>query len=471
MESGIRPFSVDTDELTNLIDKFYENQDTVLCDLRTLFDDIKIIKKKSASNSIQAFALINTEKFDLLSENIRKNLIKKSIKEVFIKIHFYHNTRNELRIESTIYSIIREQILNMKRSPNFVRCILTASCDDFNNIIDYVPGLTKKEIDDIFFKGGYEEKMLLTITEKIKGSSLRQTMDDKNISYRDFISIYTQILYSLHEMYLCGIRHNDLHPWNILIEVLDYPVEMVFFIDDEKYIIIKTRYIPRIFDFDRSVFIESHVKNYATKYACRQYGECDVDDEKYDISKVMLYAYKLWGVGYKSKDGSLTSDKIKAFCKSIMPNIDKLKVGVDKITEYSVCNVIPYYNGDKCDGKKIPNSVEVRNFKAMMKHSTYHTIRSLAEGYPKHLLPCQDIPEIDYLPVDAFTYPYFFVSSECKSDPIDFIYKTLYATNVIHNSDDYDIPHPSSPDVNSSLSENHTNPTLPFSHTPATFIL
>ncbi len=126
--AGSRP-TVDINFVNSMIESSYKAITIpILCDIRTLFDDISILKRESASDSIQAFAEITkTSQLDVLVKYMKKSKHRK----VFIKINLVYNDRNTMLIEKTVYRVIRNLILNQQRSSNFVRYIMSSHCDDF----------------------------------------------------------------------------------------------------------------------------------------------------------------------------------------------------------------------------------------------------------------------------------------------------------------------------------------------------
>lgn len=67
--------------------------------------------------------------------------------------------------------------------------------------------------------------------------------------------IIFQLAIACYAMYLSGLAHNDLHYDNVFIKDLGEEKNIVYFIERKRYEF-KTRYIPLVYDFDRSYVVD-----------------------------------------------------------------------------------------------------------------------------------------------------------------------------------------------------------------------
>ena len=91
------------------------------------------------------------------------------------------------------------------------------------------------------------------ITEYIKGQTLKDYISSENFSFSEYIFIILQICLALHvaqKMY-CFV-HNDLTPWNIILQRLKTPIIVDYVINHKKVIRIKTNIVPIIIDYGKS---------------------------------------------------------------------------------------------------------------------------------------------------------------------------------------------------------------------------
>jgi hypothetical protein len=170
---------------------------------------------------------------------------------------------DDLMTENYIYSTVIPYIFANSYSPNMIAYYGTLTCSNFKIDDMYLPwdkfegkGAKKRRSRFDFDTS----KFIGVITERSsgKGVSLFDWMDDLgNLSEFDTIAI--QIIYTCAMMDQIGLVHNDLHAGNLFVDDLGDKgrVTMAFCIDGENVIWIHTRYIVKIFDWDRAVKVET----------------------------------------------------------------------------------------------------------------------------------------------------------------------------------------------------------------------
>lgn len=91
------------------------------------------------------------------------------------------------------------------------------------------------------------------ITEYIHGKTFKDYIHSDEFDFKEYLFIILQLCLSLHvAQNKCLFVHNDLTPWNILIQRISEPVEVDYVINHESVIRVKTNVIPVIIDYGKS---------------------------------------------------------------------------------------------------------------------------------------------------------------------------------------------------------------------------
>jgi serine/threonine protein kinase len=121
-------------------------------------------------------------------------------------------------------------------------------------------------------------------------------------TYDELKSVLFQIIYTAESLYRAGIRHNDLHVGNVLIDVNATSDKLYYQLSaNRKFAAPARRSLVKICDFDsacgiRSQRSRSHLSgpmpsyyNYRLKYYkyWHQYGMTDVDNPRYDTFTIL----------------------------------------------------------------------------------------------------------------------------------------------------------------------------------------
>lgn len=161
----------------------------------------------------------------------------------------------------------------------------------------------------------------LLCIEKVPGvTSFNDFLRDYKDNEKAIQSVLFQILYTLYIFNQIGMRHNDLHGENVLVQTLKTPIYHKYIVDDGNVPIefyLKIKHKAYVIDFDRatvndSEFLKSMYTNpenplsqgYLTntvldyKYICYMLGTCNVKNEKSDTFKLLfrLFQHDLNGV-------------------------------------------------------------------------------------------------------------------------------------------------------------------------------
>ena len=184
---------------------------------------------KLQSNDVSSFNL-NEEEEDIVMKNISKKGVFKA-----------------LDYEANVYKFITERVLMNGVCNNLIPFIALTRCDS-NDILKQVKDDELKRKVELAAKLGLEFNILTTGTGK-QGTMYELFDMLKDPTKFDVPSILIQCLYAILVMETLHMNHNDLHSGNILIEVLEDPIEIEMKEFDIRF---QTRFIPKIFDFDHA---------------------------------------------------------------------------------------------------------------------------------------------------------------------------------------------------------------------------
>lgn len=109
-----------------------------------------------------------------------------------------------------------------------------------------------------------QKQTYITVNKFINGYTLsdylQNTKDDISINFNDFLLVLIQLSLSLEiAQQKCGLVHNDLMPWNIIIKREQNYKTLNYIIENKTYQI-KTKIIPYIIDFGKSSAIHDNIK-------------------------------------------------------------------------------------------------------------------------------------------------------------------------------------------------------------------
>lgn len=322
-----RYVTVSVDEFT----RFIENGKVILkgCDLSVLFKDIKILPKNSASDTTQAIVDLNVNRrpmseypdfFIKFLQSLKWRSKYYNVPEftLFIKMHptmYKTNYKGEkikvnahMLYEIGLYKYLSETIIQDRCSPNIMQYISHFECPNgvstMKNSIDEYAVDTVAQWETMaasqYRTLGNDVHML--VVESGSGKSLSALLKEEIIlpdQMRDLQNIVFQVMYTLHQMYLIGVKHNDLHIGNVWIRTLNKPIDIHYYhknpTNDDQYahVHIRTKYVVKLYDFDRSTFYYklgtpetgTTVNPWllSKEYLCDQVGICNYEDQLYDL--------------------------------------------------------------------------------------------------------------------------------------------------------------------------------------------
>jgi serine/threonine protein kinase len=236
----------------------------------------------------------------------------KGKRDAFVKILFTAKEENRDEIERAIYRYL-SILYKLNITPNIMRFIASFQCNNLRKqLLSENPQslLAKKMlklIQDIKTEDdGYpinpskpttflvlelgEGKVLNKIIEELSLSNVKGQipLDNAKAIIRD---ILFQIYYTLHQMSILRVRHNDLHTENVWINKSSDLKRMIYFVDEKNYVIIETSYVVRIYDFDLGAFTSGVIPNIALDVGdmCASFGMCSNDNFLFDIHTILSY--------------------------------------------------------------------------------------------------------------------------------------------------------------------------------------
>ena len=303
-----------------------------VCSIGKYLENIKGLKGSSTSPT------------DTWIINFKENIIYdgKPIKKGFLKIFVNPDSLKDIEIfkditgtlkalqyEMLIYKDIITPLLDNKICPNFVRYLGNGVNCTYNDLlkiligkltyegkiittqlpyllkrniyslINKTPRLSIDDITDLSYPTDYSLnknlKFDIILTEAIESKTLFEWIRDNMVSSSfnlEFWNIVFQICIACYAMSLSLMVHNDLHAGNIFIKDLGIPTNLLFYIDD-KPVIIKTKYVPLIYDFDRSYVErgESGENKSLNGFLCSKFSQCNIFVPNKDIIKIFCYMY------------------------------------------------------------------------------------------------------------------------------------------------------------------------------------
>jgi hypothetical protein len=209
--------------------------------------EYKYIKNIPTKNDVfelpmmgRSYALLTGIKLALNTfESIQKNVIYQ--REIFMnklgKVNLYDFKGFKLSIKNTTdHNKINEHIHET---------FIGLSC--INKLLKKIPNF-------VYVFGSYKNKNKYNvITEYIKGQTLKDYITSDNFCFEEFIFIILQICLALHiAQKECCFVHNDMTPWNIILQRLKTPIYVDYVVSHKKIIRIKTDIIPVIIDYGKS---------------------------------------------------------------------------------------------------------------------------------------------------------------------------------------------------------------------------
>ena len=161
-----------------------------------------------------------------------------------------------LTYEKNVYEFVTESILKPGFCNNFIPLVAFSSCDVsqiFQDIsVSSLPQSQKELLMNKFrpltYIPGLKMNIMITGSKDLKSFQQLLKTNLDTLPLEEVANIIFQLLYAIWVMQHYKMNQGDLHLGNILLEILE--TEKVVPVGPELYI--RTKYIPKIYDFDHS---------------------------------------------------------------------------------------------------------------------------------------------------------------------------------------------------------------------------
>jgi len=399
-----------------------------VCDLTAMFKDIRILDSTTNSSTVQVIAT-----FDAAAKSYRaiNDYIKTTGEDkVFIKIGFDEDGDNSADIERMMYKYLKKLLFEC-RTPNIMRYVVGFRCNTFLDFLrsrstypkdtEYYADMLQKVED---FVEREEElnldgnKATITLIELGKGMSFRDLLKSGNVTEGEFKSIIFQVFYTLREFHLNKVRHNDTHLGNVWINIRNDPQRLIYFINDDMYGILETKYVVKLYDFDRAAFTIGSFSNKILKDSyCPRVGMCENENERFDLLILLTDLYHSWGGMYPF------------ITKFVLQTINNPKYLDPENFKFPgrYCEIEPDPTFERCSASATIEEDGIFNIEQLAKFTDYFDsyIKFLAkDGFQDRDIPIRTPAAKTDIPLYTFKTN-FYVSSECSLTPIQMANKLL----------------------------------------------
>lgn len=254
-------------------------------------ENIKVFtSKQSASQSIIISGTIEPTAIDKM---------RSPNNNVIFKITFSPNNPldNSLQVEIAIYKNIITRLVNNKNTPHVTSYLGFNQCRDSfklpsTEIKPYNTQLKEigNQIDEFKDKLYNLDEANLLITERSSGIELKKWIT-KTTLLHDLLSVIFQVLYTLNCFARIGLQHNDLHYGNIFIEDMGQSITLFYKRGPHQYIELTTRYIVKIYDWDRGSILHPAVPSNLelTGIYCKNFSTCEYYNPKFDCFQFVAH--------------------------------------------------------------------------------------------------------------------------------------------------------------------------------------
>jgi len=134
-------------------------------------------------------------------------------------------------------------------------------------------------------------KFNIILTETFENySSFHNLLVNNKLKKINITNILFQALVACYTLSLSKIAHNDLHSGNIIVKRLKSPVNIVYIINDEPFII-NTYYRVYLFDWDRG-YCKRLGDNDSIKFLYKEFSQINTIIDNKDILKLLCHVYK-----------------------------------------------------------------------------------------------------------------------------------------------------------------------------------
>lgn len=220
-----------------------------------------------------------------------------------------------LEYEVKMYEIITP-LVNYNICPNFIRFMGFGNMCSYDNLFKMLNPKQQKKFDRSiknnmlkYYSKNYalgdksvsvtndvpvnvrDIKFNIILTETFNNfSSFHNLLVNNKLKKINISNILFQVLVACYTLSLSKIAHNDLHSGNIIVKKLKSPINIIYIINDEPFII-RTYYRVYLFDWDRG-YCERLGENKSITFLYEEFIQINKIIENKDILKLMCHVYK-----------------------------------------------------------------------------------------------------------------------------------------------------------------------------------
>lgn len=218
-------------------------------------------------------------------------------------------------------------------------------------------------------------RLNVLVTQYIEGSiTLYNLSPESKFSHPKFnaselkMTLF-QIYYILWKLHSLGVRHNDLHSNNVLLQ--PNTSELVYRIFEKNYRL-RPQYLVKIFDFDLSTLTDVHpglVNDY--QEANGDFVYCTNPNSKYDLFTITSAILELWGKEKGFED--LMQEIRKNVTNPPLNRFDYYEFFKTRWVEKDVWDteMMKVIRIETPTEVRIPNSGEIRNFEEIIRETSF----------------------------------------------------------------------------------------------------
>jgi hypothetical protein len=208
------------------------------------------------------------------------------------------------------FSVIAKSSLRVDKDKESIHEVFV-STKCINGLLKYVPNFMYN-----FGMCRDAENRYVTLTEPIVGQTMSDYIKGSDFTMRDYLFILMQTSLALHTaQQQCALVHNDLTPWNIIIQKLPEPMDFDYIIDSQTVYTVTTQIVPVIIDFGKShvvyddihygavnMYKTSTIQDILTLLATSIYEITDRKLTRRDVNELVKLANFISGTTYRRRE-------------------------------------------------------------------------------------------------------------------------------------------------------------------------
>jgi hypothetical protein len=241
--------------------------------------------------------------------------------------------------------------------------------------------------------------------EYIKGNTLEKLLP--TLTFPEFLNIYIQLLFALE---IAGREYNfthyDLHYANVILKPIKTPFVYTILLDNKKYKITCSKYIPIIIDYGLSC-IKNGDKYIGNKYY-KKYGIDVVPKSGIDMYKLLFYCYAKSNIEVQKNIKEIfnfygTKDPYKIVLTPVQNLKYMTKEYLKKIYDSSVSDIIPL-EMIQWLLSKYPNIIDIKVFDRDIYKNVKIEMKKDIQKIPSYIFCCFLTGKKCKLDVDKIKY-------------------------------------------------------------------